>query len=57
MKDASIKVCVGIGAIVAVYGIYTFSNPGTDGYVFGSVLAAVSALAGYTIAAMRKASE
>jgi len=44
------KACVGIAGIVACYGIYSFNNPGADGYVFGSILAAVSALAGYTIA-------
>jgi hypothetical protein len=53
MKDGGIKACVGIAGIVACYGIYSFNNPGADGLVFGSMLAAVSALAGYSYAAVK----
>jgi hypothetical protein len=51
LKDAPTKACVGIGAVVALYAIYSFSNPGGDGYLFGTVCALVAGLAGYTVAA------
>jgi len=54
VKDGALK-CIGaMASIVACYGIYAFSNPGTDGVVFGSILAAVTGLAGYTIAKKAK---
>ena len=54
MKDGATKICVGIAGIVACYGIYAWSNPGTDGAIFATILAAVTGLAGYTIAKTRK---
>jgi len=42
--------CVGIGSIVACYGIYVYANPGADGVIFASILAAVSAMVTATIA-------
>ena len=49
MKDGALK-CVGaMASIVACYGIYACSNPGTDGVVFGSILAAVTGLAGFAV--------
>ena len=54
MKDGGVKACVAIGAIVAMYGIYCLNNPGADGLVFGSVLAAVTGLAGYSVAVVTK---
>ena len=56
MKDGGVKACVGIGGIVACYAIYSFNNPGADGLVFGSILAAVTGLAGYTLAVVKKGS-
>ena len=54
MKDGALK-CVGaMMSITACYAIYAFSNPGTDGVVFGSILAAVTGLAGYTFAKKSK---
>ncbi len=54
MKDGATKICFGIGAIVACYGIYAWSNPGTDGAIFATILAAVTGLAGYSVATLRK---
>ena len=56
MKDGSMKACVGMVCVVALYGIYSLNNPGSDGYVFGTVAAIIGGLAGYTIAA-KKAKE
>ena len=56
MKDGATKSCVAIAGIVAVYAIYSFNNPGADGLVFGSILAAVTGLGGYTLALQKKAS-
>lgn len=44
MKDNQL-VCMG-GLIVACYAIYSFTNPGGDGLLFGTVIAAVCTLAG-----------
>ncbi len=44
-----VKGICAIGAIVACYGIYAFSNPGTDGALFGTVMLVVGALAGIKI--------
>lgn len=49
------KACVGIGAILGAYAVYSVGNPGADGYIFGTVLAAIAALAGYTVGTVRKA--
>ena len=54
MKDGALKAAVAMPCIVAMYGIYCFNNPGADGLVFGSVLAAVTALAGYSVAVVTK---
>ncbi|GAG76515.1 unnamed protein product [marine sediment metagenome] len=39
--------------IIAGYGIYAFSNPGTDGVLFGSVMLIVGALAGLKMKEMQ----
>ena len=39
--------------IVGAYGIYAFSNPGTDGALFGTVMLLVGALAGLKIKEMQ----
>ena len=49
MKDGSLKACVGIGGLIAVYAIYSLNNPGSDGVIFGTVAALVAGLAGYTV--------
>ena len=54
MKDGGVKACVAMASIVAMYGIYCFNNPGADGIIFGSVLAAVTGLAGYSVAVVTK---
>ncbi len=51
MKDGATKACVGIAGVVAMYGIYMGLGPGGDGVVFGSVIAVVAGLAGYTVGA------
>ena len=56
MKDGGARACVGIGGIIACYGIYAWSNPGADGVIFGSILAAVTGLATYTITGLKKGS-
>ena len=53
MRNGGLKACFGMASIVACYGIYSLNNPGADGLVFGSILAAVTGLAGYTIAVMK----
>ena len=50
MKDGMIKVCFAMGTIVVAYAIYAFTNPEADGVVFASIVAALAALGGYTIA-------
>lgn len=55
MKDGALKACVGMGFIFGVYAVYVGSHvaaglPPPDGVVFGSVIAAVGALAGYAYA-------
>ena len=55
MNDGSQKaVCFGV-LIVATYGIYTISNPGADGYIFGTVIAAVCAIGGYVVGGLKGA--
>ena len=49
MKDGALKSCVAIAGIVSMYGIYAWSNPGTDGAIFATILAAVVGLGTYTI--------
>ncbi|GAI94427.1 unnamed protein product [marine sediment metagenome] len=39
--------------IVGAYAIYAFSNPGTDGALFGTVMLIVGALAGLKIKEMQ----
>ena len=53
MKDGSLKAMCGMICVVALYGIYAFSNPGADGVVFGSVALIVGGLAGYTVAKVK----
>lgn len=55
MKDGALKSCVGMVCVVAMYGIYAFSNPGTDGVVFGTVAAIIGGLAGYGIGSSKAA--
>lgn len=47
------KACFFGSLVVAVYVIYTVANPKTDGYIFGSVIAAVCAIGGYVIGGLR----
>jgi len=54
MKDGIIKVCFAMGTIVVTYAIYAFTNQEADGVVFASIVAALSALGGYTIATVAK---
>ena len=49
MKDAAILRLVAMPSVVAMYAIYTFSNPGVDGYAFGSMMLVLGALAGIKI--------
>ena len=49
MNDGTIKACVSVAAIIAAYGIYAFSNPSTDGAVFGTVMTALGAIGGYVV--------
>lgn len=55
MKDGALKACVGMGFIFGTYAVYMGSHvcaglPPPDGVIFGSVIAAVAALAGYAYA-------
>jgi len=43
MPDSKIVAMV---CIVGSYGIYCLSNPGADGFLFGSIMLALGALAG-----------
>ena len=54
MKDGAAKAVCGMACVVALYGIYAFSNPGADGVVFGTVAAIVGGLAGYSVAIAKK---
>lgn len=54
MKDGGVKACVAMACVVATYGIYSMNNPGSDGLIFGSVIGAVCALAGYSVAVVTK---
>ena len=49
MKDGALKACVGIFGILGAYAIYAFSNPGTDGALFGTVMLVIGGLAGYSV--------
>ena len=49
MKDGQTKACVFAGLVVTCYAIYTVSNPGADGLVFGSVIGAIAAIGGYAV--------
>lgn len=55
MNDATVKTLVATGAIVGCYGIYAFTNPSTDGVVFGTVMTALGAIGGYVVGAVKKA--
>ena len=55
MKDGALKACVGMGFIFGTYSVYMLSHvaagmPPPDGVIFGSVIGAVGALAGYAYA-------
>jgi len=49
MKDSTIKVGIATGAILGAYAVYAFTNPATDGVVFGTVMTALGAIGGYTV--------
>ena len=55
MNDAGQKACAFGGLVVATYAIYTISNPGADGYIFGTVVAAVCAIGGYVVGGLKGA--
>jgi uncharacterized YccA/Bax inhibitor family protein len=54
MKDGTAKTAIATGAIIACYAIYAFTNPSTDGAVFGTVMTALGAIGGYTIAKVER---
>ena len=54
MKDGIIAGIAGIASITACYGLYLWRNPAGDGVVFASIVAALAALGGYTIASAQK---
>ncbi|GAJ10936.1 unnamed protein product [marine sediment metagenome] len=47
-----LKAICAMVCIIAAYAIYAFSNPGTDGALFGTVMLIVGALAGLKIREM-----
>ena len=49
MKDGALQACVGIFGILGAYAIYAFSNPGTDGALFGTVMLVIGGLGGVTV--------
>lgn len=49
MKDGAVTSVCAIGGIIACYGIYAWSNPGTDGAIFATILAAVVGLGTYVL--------
>lgn len=53
MNDNVLLGLVGIPAIVVAYALYCFSNPGSDGAIFSSVMAAVGGIIGYVIGEKR----
>ena len=56
MKDGALKTCVGMVMIGVVYATYmVFSPDPEDGVVFGSVVAAMAALAGYQVGVKKAA--
>ena len=60
MKDGALKACVGMAFIFGTYAVYMGSNvyaglDPPDGVVFGGVIAAVAALAGYAYAKVPEA--
>jgi hypothetical protein len=58
MKTSDTRACVFGGLLVACYGIYAFSNAGEpDGYIFGTVIAAVCAIGGYVVGSLKAAKE
>lgn len=50
MKDSAIKACVGAICVTIAYAAYVCTTH-ADGVVFGSAIAAIAALAGYSIGA------
>lgn len=53
MNGAAQKASIFAGLIVAIYAIYTISNPQTDGYVFATVIAVVTGIGGYVVGALK----
>ena len=55
MKDGALRACVGMAFIFGTYSVFMWSHvvtdtPIPDGIIFGTVVAAVAALAGYVYA-------
>ena len=55
MKDGALKATVGMAFVFGTYTVYMLSNvcaglPPPDGVIFGSVIAVVAGLAGYSYA-------
>ena len=57
MKDGALKACVGMVCVVGMYGIYMCAGPGGDGVIFGSVMAVVGGLAGFSVGTASKAAK
>lgn len=54
MKDGAMKACVGMAFVFGTYAVYMISHvcsgqPVPDGVLFGTVVATVTGLAGYTV--------
>ena len=49
MKDGTIRALGTMAAVIGTYGIYAFTNPSTDGVVFGTVMTALGAIGGYAV--------
>ena len=55
MKDGALKATIGMGFVFGTYAVYMASHvcaglPPPDGVIFGSVIAVVAGLAGYSYA-------
>jgi len=50
MNDGTTRTAIATGAIIGCYLIYAITNASSDGVVFGTVMTALGAIGGYTIA-------